>query len=209
MTTPAVGTTRETNLTVLLADEDAEALRALGEVLIGLGHDVTPFAVSVEQAAELIVREDPDLTIVVVHRDDEHALGLIGRAVETASGPVIAQMHIGDVEFVARAAELGISAYIESNEPARVQAAIEVAVRRYREAARLDEKVAQLETALERRAVIERAKGIVMERQGIDEREAFERLRGRARAGNRRVVDIAAAVVEGHSLLPGQGRGRD
>jgi AmiR/NasT family two-component response regulator len=122
---------------------------------------------------------------------------------------VIAQMHGGDVDFVARAAELGISAYIESTDPARVQAAIEVAVRRYREAARLDEKVAQLESALERRAVIERAKGIVMERQGLDEREAFERLRERARAANRRVVDIAHAVVDGHALLPARGADQD
>jgi AmiR/NasT family two-component response regulator len=202
MTTPAVGTIHETNLTVLLADEDEDALRALGDVLQELGHDVAPFAVSTEEAAELIVREDPDLAIVVVHHDDAHALGLIGQAVQTASGPVIAQLHGGDVDFVAKAAELGISAYIESNDPARVQGAIEVAIRRYREAARLDEKVNQLETALERRTLIERAKGIVMERQGIDEREAFERLRERARAGNKRVVDVAAAVVEGHSLLP-------
>jgi AmiR/NasT family two-component response regulator len=209
MTTPAVGTLRETNLTVLLADEDERALQSLGDVLTGLGHEVTPFAVSVEEAAELIAREDPDLAIVVVHRDDEHALALIGEAVQTASGPVIAQLHVGDMAFVARAAELGIAAYIDSNDPARVQAAIEVAVRRYREAARLDEKVAQLESALERRAVIERAKGIVMERQGLDERAAFDRLRERARAGNKRVVDVAAAVVEGHSLLPPTGREQD
>src|SRR3954447_9450038 len=124
MTTPAAGTLHETNLTVLLADEDAEALRALGDVLVELGHEVTPFAVSLEEAADLIVREDPDLAIVVVHRDDEHALGLIGQAVVTASGPVIAQLHAGDVDFVARAAELGISAYFESSDPSRVQAAI-------------------------------------------------------------------------------------
>ena len=65
-------------------------------------------------------------------------------------------------------------------------------MRRYREAARLNEKVGQLEGALERRAVIERAKGILMERHGIDDREAFERLRDHARAGNRRVVEVAA-----------------
>ena len=57
--------------------------------------------------------------------------------------------------------------------------------------------------------MIERAKGIVMERQGLDEREAFQRLRERARAGNRRVVDVAAAVVEGHSLLPGKDARQD
>ena len=202
--TPAVGTRHETNLTVLLADEDEAALTRLGEVLQGLGHEVTPFAVSVEEAAELIVREDPDLTIVVVHRNDDHALALIGEAVETASGPVIAQLRgrDDDVDLVARAAERGISAYVESDDPQHVQAAIEVTIRRYREAARLNEKVEQLESALERRAVIERAKGILMERHGVDDKSAFALLRDHARAGNRRVVDVASAVVEGHALLP-------
>ena len=149
------------------------------------------------------MREDPDLAIVVVHDNDDHALSLIGEAVETASGPVIAQLrNRDDVDFVARAAERGISAYVDSGDPQNVQAAIEVAIRRYREAARLNEKVDQLESALDRRAVIERAKGIVMERHGISEREAFERLREHARAGNRRVVDVAQAVVDGHALLP-------
>src|SRR4051794_40804460 len=155
MNTPVVGTTHETSLTILLADEDEAALAKLGDVLIGLGHDVTPFAVSVEEAAQLIVREDPDLTIVVVHQNDDHALALIGESVEMASGPVIAQLRErDDVDFVARAAERGISAYVESNDPQQVQAAIEVAIRRYRESARLNEKVGQLESALERRAVI-------------------------------------------------------
>ena len=201
--TPAVGTRHETNLTVLLADEDEDALRHLGQVLQKLGHDVTPFAVSVQEASELIGREDPDLTIVVFHRDDDHALALIAEAVETASGPVIAQLRgRDDVDFVARAAERGISAYVESDDPQQVQAAIEVTIRRYREAARLNEKVAQLENALERRATIERAKGILMERHGVDDKDAFARMRDHARAHNRRVVDVAQAVVEGHALLP-------
>src|SRR4051794_35312791 len=115
------GTLRETNLTVLLADEDPRALRELADVLSQLGHDATPFAVSVPEATELILREDPDVAIVVVHHDDGHALDLIGQAVEIVSGPVIAQLDGGDVDFVARAAELGISAYIESSDAARVQ----------------------------------------------------------------------------------------
>src|SRR3954468_5429608 len=121
--TPAVGTTHETHLTVLLADEDEQALKSLGRVLQDLGHEVAPFAVSVEEAADLIAREDPDLTIVVVDEDDEHALALIAEAVETPSGPVIAQLRGGeDVDFVARAAERGISAYVETSDPQGVQA---------------------------------------------------------------------------------------
>jgi AmiR/NasT family two-component response regulator len=205
---PILGTQHERNLTVLLADEDEAALERLGAVLSELGHDVTPFAVSVEEAAELIVREAPDVAIVVVHEDDDHALALIGETVELASGPVIAQLRTDDVDFVARAAERGISAYVESTDPKHVQAAIEVSVRRYREAANLSEKVGQLESALERRAIIERAKGILMERHGVDDTAAFQRLRDHARAGNRRVVDVARAVVEGHALLPARGEPR-
>jgi AmiR/NasT family two-component response regulator len=197
-----LGTFAERNLRVLIADEDEAALRRLDRVLSELGHDVTSHAVSVRDAVEAIAREDPQVAIVVVHRDDEHALALITEAVEYASGPVIAQLPDADIDFVARAAELGISAFVEASDAEAIQAAIEVATRRYREASRLFEKVEQLEGALERRAVIERAKGILMERHGVDDREAFRLLRDQARASGRRVVEIAQAVVEGHALLP-------
>ena len=200
--TTSNGTPGERHLRVLIADEDRDALRHLGAVLDGLGHEVTPYVVSVAEAIELISTEDPDLAIVVVHQDDEHALALIQETVEYASGPVIAQVRSGDLEFVARAAERGVSAWIESTSPEMVQGAIEVAMRRYHETARLETKVEQLESALARRSVIERAKGILMERHAIDEREAFELLRDHARAQSRRVIDVALAVTNGHALLP-------
>jgi response regulator NasT len=190
------------NLRVLVADEDRRALDDLGRTLTDLGHEVTPYAVSVAEAASLIATEEPDLAFVMAHQDDEHALALIGEAVEYASGPVIAHIRGGDVDFIARAAERGISAWIETTSPEAVQGAIEVALRRYRDAAELSEKVDQLETALERRSVIERAKGIVMERHAVDEHAAFGLLREHARSSNRRVLDVARAVVEGHGLLP-------
>jgi response regulator NasT len=190
------------HLRVLIADEDRSALEELAEVLEALGHEVTPYAVSVAEAVELVTTEDPDLAIVMVHRDDEHALALIQETVEYASGPVIAQTRDGDVEFVARAAERGIAAWIESASPEAVQGAIEVALRRYHETACLRTKVEQLESALERRATIERAKGILMERHGIEERDAFELMRDHARGQSRRVVDVARSIAEGHALLP-------
>jgi response regulator NasT len=99
---------------------------------------------------------------------------------------------------------MGIAGYVDSWEAEDVQAAIEVAIRRYREESRLTEKVAQLESALERRAIIERAKGILMERHSVGERDAFEQLRDHARSSRRRVVDVAQAVLDGHPLLPGR-----
>jgi AmiR/NasT family two-component response regulator len=193
------------HLRVLIADEDKNALDQLAGVLEQLGHEVAPYVVSVSEAIELIGTEDPDLAIVVVHQDDDHALALIAETVEYASGPVIAQTRNGDVDFVSRAAERGISAWIESISPEAVQGAIEVALRRYEETARLQVKVDQLESALERRALIERAKGILMERHALDERGAFELMRDHARAQSRRVVDVARAVTDGHALLPKRG----
>ena len=192
----------ESNLRVLIADEDENTLEGLRITLEALGHEVIPFAVSVREAAELIAREDPNLTIVMVHRDDEHALSLIAEAVEYASGPVIATVRDGDADFLARAAEHGISAYVEGTAPQSVQGAIEISLRRHRETEKLAGKVDQLEGALERRVIIERAKGILMERHGADERRAFELLRDNARSNSRRVVDVAQTVVDGHSLLP-------
>jgi AmiR/NasT family two-component response regulator len=195
-------TLTERHLRVLIANDNEDALRGLHEVLAELGHEVTPYAVSVQEAVELIAKEDPEVAIVVVHNDDEHALALIAEAVEYASGPVIAQVRDADVDFLARAAERGLSAYADSNEPEAVQGAIEVAVRRYKETAALTEKVHQLEGALVRRGVIERAKGILMERHSADERAAFELLRAKARSTNRSVVELAQAVLDGHALLP-------
>src|SRR5215213_4286139 len=133
------------HLRVLIADEDKEALHQLASVLEGLGHEVTPYVVSVAEAIELIGTEDPDLAIVVVHRDDEHALALIEETVEYAAGPVIAKTSGGDVDFVARAAERGVAAWIESTAREHVQGSIEVALRRYAETQKLESKVEQLE----------------------------------------------------------------
>ena len=196
-------TRNETALRILLANEREDDLRALAEVLEGLGHDVMPFAVSVSEAVEVIAREDPDLAFVVFDGDDEHGLALLSETVEYASGPVLVTVRSAESSLtIARAADMGIAGYVDSWEPDDVQGAIEVALRRHREASRLTEKVEQLESALERRGVIERAKGILMERHAIDDRAAFELLRDRARSSGRRVVDIAQAVLDGHALLP-------
>src|SRR3954453_7500376 len=132
--TNTTGTEIETNLRILLANERKEDLRALSDVLDGLGHEVTPFAVSVQEATELIAREDPDLAFVVLDGDDEHGLALISETVEFASGPVLVSVRQAESPAtIAKAADMGIHGYVDSWEPDDVQAAIEVAVRRWRE----------------------------------------------------------------------------
>jgi len=187
---------------VLLADQDEGALRIAAALVRDIGHEVIELAVGVQEAAEVIARDDPDLSIVVVYEDDSYALDLIEEIAEYARGPVIAMVEKEDPEFVSEAAKRGIYAYAREGMADSIQSAIEVAVRRHAEKRELAEHVERLETALERRALIERAKGILMERHNIGEREAFDRLRDHARSRNRTVVDVSASVAEGHALLP-------
>jgi AmiR/NasT family two-component response regulator len=189
-------------LRILLADQDPAALKVTAGQVRELGHIPTEITVSLSEAVEAIARDDPDLTIVVIYGDDDYALDLIEEIDSFSSGPVIALLDREDPEFVAEAAERGIFAYARQETSDSIQSAIEVATRRWRERHELAEQVERLENALERRAVIERAKGILMERHGLDDRAAFQRLREHARSTNRTVVDVAAAVAEGHALLP-------
>lgn len=196
----------DVGLSILLADEDPEALRDTEEVLRTLGHTVTSYAISVGEAAERIAHEDPDVGMVVIHHDLDHALELIDEIGEYARGPVVALLETPDGDAVRAAAQRGVAAVARADAPADVQGALAIAVRRHAEVVRLAGEVEQLSGALERRGLIERAKGILMERHGADERHAFAMLREQARGRNRRVVDVARAVVEGHALLPARPR---
>lgn len=189
-------------LRILLADEDETVLRTTGGLLERLGHTVLAHAVGIAEAGQMIAREDPDAAVVVVHEDDDHALDLIEEIGAYSAGPVIVLIDDHSAGFVTRAAQRGIDAFARTRFEDDVQGAIELAVRRRAETVSLSGQITALEDAMERRGVIERAKGILMERHGLGDREAFELLRERARSSNRRVADLARAVGDGHALLP-------
>ena len=195
-------TDQQEHLKVLVADEDHAALDNVAKLLARLGHEVCARAVGVSEVAAEIDRDEPDAALVKLHGDDEHALDLIDEIVDGAKCPVIALMEVPEPDFISRAAERGIYAYVQPVTVETVQGALEIAMRRHAEVEQLSEEVGQLAGALQRRAVIERAKGILMERHGLDDSSAFELLRSHARANNRKLVDVAGAVAEGHLLLP-------
>jgi len=113
--------------------------------------------------------------------------------------PIILLIHEPNPGFVREAARRGIFAYItdgESDDDSHEwQSSIDIVLRRFTE-------YHDLQGAFGRRAVIERAKGILMERHSVDEDDSFELLRSHARTSNRKLVDVATAVVDGHALLP-------
>lgn len=183
------------SLRMIAADENPKALRRTAQLLEDLGHEVTACTASVREACELIARDDPDAAVVVVHQDEDHALNLVDELSEALSGPVIALIGDADAAFVEAAAARGLDAVASEPTADGLQAAIEVAMRRHAERAALTEQVGQLEFALERRALIERAKGRLMERHDLGEREAFERLRAEARSRNMTVVSLAQEIT--------------
>jgi AmiR/NasT family two-component response regulator len=188
------GETPRRGLRVLVADEDREALDRLSVALEGCGHAVIGEVVTIHEVADLIAQHDPDVSIVVVHDDLQHALQLISETVAFASGPVTLVVDDPEPAFVAEAAERGVHG-LARKDATDIQSAIEIALRRHAEAEALAEKVDQLETALARRAMIERAKGVLMERHGLDELTAFERLRHEARNRSIQIVKLAAEVA--------------
>jgi AmiR/NasT family two-component response regulator len=142
-------------------------------------------------------RERPDVALVGLGASSEHALELIDKIVREATCPVIALLHAPDPAFVREASKRGVFAHISDDDVKDWQSSIDIVLRRFAE-------YHELEGAFGRRALTERAKGILMERHGIDEDRAFEMLRERSRIDNRKLVDLAAAVVDGHRLLPKQ-----
>ena len=192
---------RETDhLRVLIANERRDRLALVAPIVAALGHEVIAREIDVDEVGSVTARERPDVALVGLGESSEHALVLIEKIVQEASCPVILLIHEANPGFVREASKRGIFAYItdgDDDDAPEWQSSIDIVLRRFTE-------YHDLEGAFGRRAVTERAKGILMERHSVDERAAFEMLREHSRTSNRKLLDIAAAVVDGHALLPRQ-----
>jgi AmiR/NasT family two-component response regulator len=189
---------RETDhLRVLIANERKDRLALVAPIVANLGHDVIAREVDVADVGGVTARERPDVALVGLGKSSEHALAMIDKIVQEAACPVILLIHAPDPAFVKEASKRGIFAYITDAEVDDWQSAIDIVLRRFAEHH-------DLEGAFGRRAIIERAKGILMERHSISDAEAFAMLRDQSRRANTKLAEIAAAIVDGHRLLPKQ-----
>jgi AmiR/NasT family two-component response regulator len=189
---------RETeHLRVLIANERRDRLALVAPMVTNLGHEVIAREIDVADVGLVTAKERPDVALVGLGKSSEHALALIDKIVQEAACPVILLIHAPDPAFVKEASKRGIFAYITDAEVDDWQSAIDIVLRRFTE-------YHDLEGAFGRRAVIERAKGILMERHSVDDADAFEMLRDQSRQTNTKLADVAAAVVDGHRLLPKQ-----
>jgi AmiR/NasT family two-component response regulator len=183
------------HLRVLIANERKDQLELLAPIVIALGHEVIAREIEVGDVGAVTARERPDVALVGLGESSQHALELIDKIVREAACPVIALLHAPDPAFVKEASKRGVFAHISDDDVEDWQSSIDIVLRRFAE-------YSDLEGAFGRRALIERAKGILMERHSIDADAAFAMLRERSRTDSRKLIDLAAAVVDGHRLLP-------
>jgi AmiR/NasT family two-component response regulator len=177
---------------VLVADERQKYLEPVSAAVRDLGHEVIAHEVSIARVGKATLEHRPDIAIVALHEDTDHALELISEIVDEAVCPVIALADDASREFVAAAADRGVFAYIDSTNETELQGAIDVALQRHRQ-------FAKLLHAFERRARIERAKGVLMERHALDDRAAFERIRSQARDARRPLIDVVDELLDSES----------
>jgi AmiR/NasT family two-component response regulator len=120
-------------LRVLIANQRAERLELLAEVVGGLGHEVIAREIHVDEVGAVTARERPDVALVGLGESSEHALQLISEIVRGAFCPVIALLESYDAEWIDQAAERGVYAYIVDTRPEELQSAIDITLRRYAE----------------------------------------------------------------------------
>ncbi len=185
------------HLRVLIANERKDRLALVAPIVIGLGHEVIAREIEVADVGLVTLRERPDVALVGLGDSSEHALELIDKIVREAACPVIVLLHARDPAFIKEASKRGVFAHISDADVEDWQSAIDIVLRRFAE-------YHELKGAFGRRALIERAKGILMERHGVDDDGAFEMLREQSRVANLKLIDLATAVVDGHRLLPAQ-----
>jgi response regulator NasT len=167
----------------------------IAAIVGSLDHRVVATSSDVAHVGALTAAMHPDVALVGLGESSRHALELIERIVREASCPVIALLAGKDAAFVAQAARRGVFAYLIDGDAEQLHGALEITLSRFKE-------YHDLQGAFGRRAVIERAKGILMERHHIDEQHAFALLREQARNSGRKLVDIAQAITDGYALLP-------
>ena len=182
---------------VLVAEDETVIRLDLEGLLQGAGFDVVAAARDGEEAVELARSECPDLAILDVKMPRLDGIDAARKILHERPIPIVMLTAYDEEDLVARAIEVGVFAYLVK--PFREQdlvPAIHAARARFSELQALRDEADSLAEALEARKAIERAKGILMEKEGLTEAEAFVRLRTASQTSGRTMKFIAEALVQ-------------
>jgi response regulator NasT len=181
---------------VLVAEDETIIRLDLRDLLERSGFEVCAEARDGEEAVELARAARPDVAIMDVKMPKLDGIEAARRILDERPIPIVMLTAYGQDELVARAVEAGVFGYLVK--PFREQdllPAIRTARARHEELSALREEAESLAEALAARKAIERAKGLLMEREGLSEQEAFARLRKASQVSGRPLRVVAEALV--------------
>ena len=180
----------------LLAEDETIIRLDICKILERAGYEVVAQARDGEEAVELARQFEPDIAIMDMKMPKLDGIEAARRILDERPIPIVMLTAYGQQELVSRAVEAGVFGYLVK--PFREQdllPAIETARARHEELAALREEAESLTEALAARKAIERAKGLLMEKEGLSEQDAFARLRKASQVSGRPLRVVAEAVV--------------
>ena len=181
---------------VLIAEDETIIRLDLKGMLESAGFEVCAEARDGEEAVRLALQSEPDIALLDVKMPRLDGIEAARRILDERPIPIVMLTAYGQDELVSRALEAGVFGYLVK--PFREQdllPAIRTARARHDELAALREQADSLAEALEARKAIERAKGLLMEKEGLSEQDAFARLRKASQVSGRPLKVVAEALI--------------
>ena len=193
---------------VVVAEDEAIIRLDLKEMLEEEGYEVVGETGRGDEAVELVRRLDPDIAILDIKMPGMDGIAAAREIAAERRAAVLVLTAFSQRELVTQAAGAGAIGYlVKPFQKSDLVPAIEVALARYAQLRALEGEVQSLEEQLETRKVVDRAKGLLMDRHGMSENEAFTFIQRTAMSQRVRMKAVAQQVVEG-SLTPGGGEAR-
>ena len=181
---------------ILIAEDETIIRLDLKQLLERAGFDVCAEAKDGMEAVELARSTHPDLAVLDVKMPRLDGIEAARTILEERPIPIVMLTAYGQQELVARAVEAGVFGYlVKPFRETDLLPAIETARARHEELRELREEAESLAEALEARKTIERAKGLLMEKEGLTEQDAFARLRKASQVSGRPIRIVAEAVL--------------
>jgi two-component system, response regulator PdtaR len=181
---------------ILIAEDETIIRLDLRTLLEGAGFEVCAEARDGEEAVELTRREKPDLVLLDVKMPKLDGIDAARQILDEHPIPIVMVTAYGEQELVSRAVEAGVFGYlVKPFRETDLLPAIETARARHAELVELRAEADSLAEALAARKAIERAKGLLMEREGLNEQEAYARLRKASQISGRPLRVVAEALI--------------
>lgn len=190
------------SLRVMIADDESLRLMSLREQLEKLGHRVVAECGDGRAAVRLARDLKPDLAILDIRMPEMDGIDAARTIMAEHPVPIILVTAYSERDLAERAAQAHISAYlVKPVSESDLLPAIALAMSRFQEFEELHREVDNLRDALETRKLVERAKGILMRRLNLSEEEAFRRLQRRSQNENKKLGEIANAIIMADGMM--------